>query len=131
MKRCYLLIIAVVLCIGVFSQNNTSNEKRLKILNKTVDFGDVTSDTILTAKFYFVNTGTKEVIISSVNPDCTCTGYSISKDVLSPSDTAYVELRLNTEHKCGHIKLCAAMKTDTHTKMYKFTIIANMVRKEN
>jgi hypothetical protein len=125
--------LTITLCLSVFSQNNKQNEhqneKQLKILNKTVNLGDIQHDTILMAKFFFVNTGTTEVEIYSVNPDCICTGYSFSKKVISPLDTAYVELKFDTKNKNGLNKLYAVMETNTKTRMYKFTMILNIVRK--
>lgn len=129
----YLLALAITLCLGAFSQNNKQNEyqnnRQLKMLNRTVNYGDIQKDTVLTAKFLFVNIGTVEVEICSVNPDCTCTGYSISKKTVSPSDTAYVELKYDTKDKYGLNKLCAVMETNTKTKMYKLTMIVNIIRK--
>jgi hypothetical protein len=134
MKKVYLLIIAITLCVCIFSQNNKQgegqNERRLKILNRVVNLGDIKDDTIITARFYFVNVGTKGVTIYSVNPDCTCTGYFVSKEVVSPSDTVYVELKFDTKDKGGPYKLCAVMETDTYAKMYKFTMIVNIVGKD-
>jgi hypothetical protein len=99
----------------------------LTILNKTVDFGDVKPDTILTAKFFFVNSGKREVEIEYVNPDCSCTSYSLSKKVIYPADTAYVELSLNTANKYGKTKIYSTMKANTFVGMYKLTIIANVL----
>ncbi|MDR0560488.1 MAG: DUF1573 domain-containing protein [Prevotellaceae bacterium] len=46
-------------------------------MNITVNFGNIHSDTVLKAKFLFVNSGVETVEIEYVNPDCTCTGYSL------------------------------------------------------
>jgi hypothetical protein len=122
-----IFIVSILFCLSVFSQT-IPNERQLTILNKTVDFGDVKPDTILTAKFFFVNSGKKEVQIEYVNPDCSCTSYFLSKKVIYPSDTAYVELSLNTENKYGKTKIYSTMKANTFVEMYKFTIIANVLR---
>jgi hypothetical protein len=133
MKKNYLLSLAITLCLSAFAQNNKQNgyqnERQLKILNRTVNLGNIQHDTILTAKFLFVNTGMAVVEIYSIKTDCICTEYSISKKVVSPSDTAYLELKLDTKNRDGLHKLYAVMETNTKTRMYKFTMIANVVKK--
>jgi hypothetical protein len=123
------LLIVTLSNIDVFSQDNKSSEKHLTILNKTVDFGDVSSDTVLTAKFFFVNNGTKEVNIEHVKPDCTCTNYTLSQNVINPSDTAYVELSVNTSGRYNRHKIYSTMKADTYTRMINLLLFS--MSKEN
>lgn len=69
------------------NQSNLSKEIELTDIifkNKIYDFGKVSNDTILSAKYYFKNIGTNNLIIEYVNPDCICTDYFLSKDTIIP-----------------------------------------------
>ena len=119
-------VILLFCFLNLFSQTENTTQKSLMFLNKMVNFGDVTSDTTLLAKFFFVNNGIEPVKIEYVNPDCTCTSYSLSQKTVNVNDTAYVELQINTSHKYGYNKIYSTMKADTHAQMYKLTIIFNI-----
>jgi hypothetical protein len=110
----------------VMAQSGRETEKKLTFLNKTVNLGNVSNNTILNARFYFVNSGQQQVKIEYVNPDCSCTNYLLSQKIILPSDTAYVELQVNTNDKYGLNKIYSTMKADTFVKMYKLTIIFNV-----
>ncbi len=115
-----LFVTLSVLCS--ISQSAHQPVKKLTFLEKTHDFGDITKDTILKARFRFINTGTDTVHIEYVRPDCTCTDYRLSRKNIAPKDTAYVELMYDTHNKHGLQKLYAIIKTDTPEQMYKLTI---------
>lgn len=99
---------------------------KLKFLNKVHDFGIVNKDTILNAKYVFMNTGTKSVYIELVKPDCLCTKYELSKKELMPGDSAYIQLYLNTEGKYGQQVIFSVVKADTYERMYKLTLKVNI-----
>ncbi|MDR0559569.1 MAG: DUF1573 domain-containing protein [Prevotellaceae bacterium] len=127
----YLIILFFILLslisINLFSQKpNKSGEKSLTFLNRTVNFGNVRSDTLLKAKFLFVNSGTDTVEIEYVNPDCTCTDYSLSSSLINPQDTAFVVLSINTANRYGYNAVYSTVKANTAVKMYKLTMIFNI-----
>lgn len=103
---------------------NTLTE--LKFLNRIIDFGDVSNDTLLQAKYTFINTGAKRLIIDFVNPDCTCTDFYLSKDSLKPKDSGYVLLKFSTNGKAGEQKVHATVSANTSIKLYSLEIIANV-----
>lgn len=98
----------------------------LKFLNKRVNFGNVPEDTVLFSKFRFVNSGENKLIINYVNPDCICTGYTLSNDTVMAGDTAYIELEFNTEGKYGDQKVYTIVSANTKNKLYKLTLLANV-----
>ena len=103
---------------------------KCRFLNRRVNFGRVYNDTILYSKYYFVNTGDRKLIIDYVNPDCSCTGYSLSDDTVMVGDTAYIELMFNTEGKYGNQKVYTIVCVNTKHRLYKLTLLANVSRKE-
>jgi len=127
MKSISIILVGLVLYFNVFSQDNQPKKGQLTVINKTVDFGNVKPDTTLTVKFFFVNSGTQNIAIEYVNPDCTCTNYTLSSNIVNPRDTAYVELRVNTTGKYGRNKIYSTMRANTFVKMYKLTVVFTVI----
>lgn len=98
----------------------------LRFFQKVYDFGSVPKDTILMAKYYFMNSGNDTLIIKKISPDCTCTSYHLSKNKILTNDTAFIELEFNTEHKYGAEKVYAIVEANTIAKMYKLTLKVNV-----
>jgi hypothetical protein len=98
-------------------------------VEKIKDFGLIKNDTVLVAKYRFVNTGNSVLIIDYVNPDCTCTSYYLSQKRIMPNDTAYIELKFDTRQKMGSHKLYAVVATNTVAKFYKLTLKVDVVVK--
>jgi len=119
--------ICIIVCLTFpfyfFAQQSQSEKGQLSLLNKTIDFGNIKPDTTLTAKFFFVNSGTQLVEIDYINPDCTCTDYLLSNKTLKPGDTAYVELSVNTAGRYGKHKIHSTMKANTFAQMYLLSIV--------
>lgn len=136
MKSNYILSKCIILfyCLSFFfvidCNGENGKEDELLFFNKHHVFGTVQQDTLLKARFYFVNISKRVVQIEYVNPECSCTGYILSKKKLMPKDTAYVELRFDSKGKYGLQKIYTIMKADTYVKMYKLTIYADVFSDE-
>lgn len=96
--------------------------------SKIVDFSDVPSDTILNAVFVIKNTGDKPLIIYNVNPDCSCTGYSLSKYNIAVADTASLTLMVDTKNKHGQNVLNTTIKANTDKGLYNLRVKANVIK---
>ncbi|MFV0507592.1 MAG: DUF1573 domain-containing protein [Bacteroidales bacterium] len=91
----------------------------MNIPKRVYDFGIInSSDTTLVAKYYFKNIGNENLIIKDVNPDCTCTNHSLSNSIVSPGDSAFIELEFNTKGKFGMQKIFTTIKANTEAKMH-------------
>ncbi|MCX6327671.1 MAG: DUF1573 domain-containing protein [Bacteroidia bacterium] len=129
-------LIILLLCTSIFSCSNKKNIQQssqqreladLAFKIKFYDFGNVSNDTILFAKYFFKNIGKNNLIINYVDPDCTCTGYSLSNDTISPGDSAFIELKFKTENKFGKQKIYTTVCANTETKMYSLILKANVI----
>ena len=98
----------------------------LKFLTKRVAFKDVPEDTLLTAKYTFVNTGPKALFITDVSPDCTCTGYTLSNKMVPPKDSGYILLKYSTKEKFGESKAYVTVTANTPIKLYSLEIVATV-----
>lgn len=109
-------------CILLWSVFNIKNKEELTIRKKTVDFGTVSGDTILQARYFLINNTDSVIVINYVNPECSCTGYKISNYRIKARDSVYVDLELNTKGKYGEQKIYTIIQAETEAKMYKLTL---------
>ena len=119
----HLFVVLCLLFFSSFALHAQSEDRRLTVLNRTMNFGNVMPDSTLVAKFFFVNSGTQKVEIEYVNPDCTCAGYRLSSKTLNPRDTAYVELQVKTSGRFGRHRVHSTMKANTPVGNYLFTVV--------
>jgi hypothetical protein len=124
MKIVLLFLFLSFIALFAASQTNTVKNNEMIIRKKTIDFGVVKQDTLLTAKFYLVNNSDRKIIINYVNPDCSCTKFLVSNYNINPHDSVYVDLSLDTKNRFGEQKLYTIIKAETNTKMYKLTLKA-------
>jgi len=108
---------------------NNNGISKLRFINKRIDFGNVPKDTLLIHRFNFLNTSNNNLIINHVNPDCICTGYTLSNDTILPGDTAYIELKFDTQNKYGKQKIYTIVSANTKPKLNKLTLLANVKNK--
>jgi PBP1b-binding outer membrane lipoprotein LpoB len=92
---------------------------QLYIPVKVKNFGHISKDTTLSYQYQLINTGKKEIHIREITPDCTCTGFNLTKKVLLPGDTSLLSLSLSTKEKYGETKLYATIETDTPVQFYR------------
>ncbi|MCH5305750.1 MAG: DUF1573 domain-containing protein [Rikenella sp.] len=91
-----------------------------------MDFGHVSADTSLVATFVARNTGTEDLVVYYVNPDCSCTEYHLSKPIAHPGDTLTITLRFSTRHKIGEQKLYTIVRTNTEEQMDRLLLKADV-----
>lgn len=114
------------ICILLWSILNFKSEDELVIRKRTIDFGVVSADTLLQARYYLINNTDSIIVINYVNPECSCTGYKISNYHIEPRDSVYVDLELNTKGTYGEQKIYTILRAETETKMYKLILKANV-----
>ena len=86
------------------------SQSRFKDL--TIKKGDT-----LFQKFVFVNKGVEDVEILGYTPSCNCTGLKMSKLIVSPNDSIYAEMIVDTKDKLiGKEKVTATIKTKGERK---------------
>lgn len=107
---------------------NNMTPTNIEISPKTIDFGTVGADSILTAKFFVINTGSEMLIIQSLNADCICTSAVIDKIAATPGDSIVVTLTMNTKGKEGDNNVYASFMANTKEVEHKLRL---RVRVEN
>jgi len=122
-----LLIVSIVgILINVcYAQVISKSRNSLLLLNRVKDVGVIKNDTPIKEKFYFVNVSNSDVEIDYVKPDCTCSGFTLSKNPIHPQDTAYIELVYNPKNDYGVTRVHATIKTKTK-EMHLITLKAKV-----
>lgn len=132
---CYVLLLILFSCnpnpkpITVQKKNTEDNGDVpvLNLLNRRVDVGKAKKDSSVTGKYYFTNTGKKKLVIDYVNPDCSCTGFYLSKKELEPGDSSCLTLKMSTKNKQGEIQINATISANTPTHFYKVILLAEVL----
>jgi hypothetical protein len=131
----YIFLLAIVFCtcntkpddntIQV-NADDTTKLSDLRFLQRIAIFKGVPVDTLLVAKYSFINIGQNDLFINDISPDCTCTGYYLSKKMVSPGDSAYILLKYSTKDKFGESKVYATVSANTLTRLYSLEIAATI-----
>lgn len=101
----------------------------IEFQNKIFDFGTLRDDTIVSARYSFKNTGNNPLIIKRVVPDCHCTGYKLGNDTIFTGQSDTLVLNFSTKDKIGPQKIYTIVTANTKIKMYKLTLLANVVKR--
>lgn len=74
----------------------TNGKSEVHIYNKVITVTEEHSDEdgMINVKFGLVNSTSKTVNIIKVNPHCSCTGFVLEDDLISPNDTTYLSLEV-------------------------------------
>ncbi len=99
----------------------------LTIVQKRFNAGNVKRDRVVEGRYIIRNTGKKNLEIEYINPDCTCTGFSLSKNRISPEDSALLILKMSTKDKEGEVQIHATISANTSTRLYQVSLVANVL----
>jgi hypothetical protein len=134
-----LLVLLGIMILGSCNQNPKPAKKQekkiieskdvpvLTFLNRRVDVGKARKDSSVIGKYYFTNTGNKKLVIDYVNPDCSCTGFYLTKQEIEPGDSSCLVLKMSTKNKQGEIQINATISANTPTHFYKVSLLAEVL----
>ncbi len=98
----------------------------IEILPNMIDFGNVVSDTVLSASFSIRNTGSELLYIQRLKADCICTSVESSKVAASPGDSIVVTMKLNTKGKEGKNVVYTTFMANTQEVEHKLRLVAKV-----
>ena len=90
----------------------------LTIEKPIINLGDVPKDTVIHADFVIRNIGTNNLYITGIDPDCICTDYKISKEIVTPGEQTVIELLVDTRNKFGNNTINVVFKANTERDLY-------------
>lgn len=114
--------IIFTICLFISSTFSPNENVDITIRNKFRNLGTVTAGTIIVEKYYLVNNTTKNIQILKINPECSCTNFSVSSYEIMPHDSVYIELTLDTTQKQGSQTIYTIVKTNSKVSMYKLAL---------
>lgn len=96
-----------------------NNNDEIFIFNETIIVNPEQADKEdnISVNFGIVNTTSEKITIIEVNPHCSCTGYNLEEDYISPFDTTFLNLKVSLEQLKMLKKTYATIKID-HKKKY-------------
>ena len=135
MKR-YISLVAIISLVLIFqgtllAQNTTEKTNAsMDFEEDFYDFGEVSSDTVLTHVFKFENSGTDTLFIGSVRGSWGCTASLLSSEVIPPGDTGQLEVSFSTKNRFGkNRKTVYIYSNDKNSQVKKIYVKAKIVRK--
>ena len=66
-----------------------------------LDFGNIKGNTATDKEILFTNTGKKELLLKSIQPNCTCISASASKTSLKPGESSILKISFNPMERSG------------------------------
>lgn len=117
--------------ISIESEDNSQlvhkqNNAFIRFVQNTIDLGYVPSDTTLTATFQFQNIGTDTLFIEFINPDCSCTDYTLSDSIVAPNGNGSIQLTISTKNKCGEQAIFTTISSSTKDRFNLLKIFFNV-----
>ena len=102
----------VILLLASASLVNSEAIKPIPVQPTSWDFGSVGIDFTIYHRFPLTNTTGKTVRILGIVNDCDCTALRTRDTILSPGDTAWIELEFLTRDFFGAVSKSFFVKTD-------------------
>lgn len=95
---------------------------------KAKNIGKIKSDTIVSFRYVFKNTGTDSLRVLFVKPDCNCTGYKLSSNKVATNDSIVlsIDIDMHNKHK-GKFMLNTVVKLNTEQKLYGIRVIGDVI----
>ncbi len=90
------------------------------------DFGKLTEGEVVSHTFHFTNTGTADLLITSVSASCGCTVPKYSKKPVKPGESGDIEVEFNTLGKSGHQQKSIAVRGNTSPPVTMLVITADV-----
>ena len=90
-----------VLTVSPERNEDLANQPNIWADQLVYDFGVVDSDQVVEKGFTIENTGSADLIIRDLIPDCSCAKFEISKKIIPPGEQAQLIMVFNIEGRWG------------------------------
>ncbi|MEX1240036.1 MAG: DUF1573 domain-containing protein [Cyclobacteriaceae bacterium] len=69
--------------------------------SSSLDFGNIPGNTATEKEILFTNTGKKELVLKSIQPNCSCVTATASKMILKPGEGSTLRITFNPQERSG------------------------------
>ena len=94
------------------------------------DFGEIIAGESVSCIFYFTNSGTGNLLLSSVSTSCGCTVSKYDKKPVPPGESGRVEVVFDSSGRLGKQRKTIAVRANTDPPVTLLTIYATVTEKE-
>ena len=135
-----LIWLAVLVYINSISHKTSepmpieSSEYPLTIIDIPDDLqglGKIVQGEQVIAAYTINNTGKEVLHIENVNPDCTCTDYKLSSDLVPVGGSSILTLYVDTKYKIGPNQIYATLTCNTDEKFHFVKLYFDVVSDVN
>tara|TARA_B100001175_G_C19228302_1_gene504036 strand:- start:251 stop:679 length:429 start_codon:yes stop_codon:yes gene_type:complete len=102
---------------------------KIQFDNLKHDFGLIEQGELLTHKFFFINTGEKDLIISNAKASCGCTVPNWPKEPIAPNEKKEIVVTFNSTGRSGKQSKTVTLVSNTIPNTTVLTITANILTK--
>jgi hypothetical protein len=107
------------------SANELARAPQLTLATYSVDLGKIKANTEAKKEITFTNTGKKELLLKSIQPNCTCITAHASKNSLRPGDSSTITISFNPQARSGtQQKAVTVYSNDPKNPVQRFTFTA-------
>ncbi|MCS6929939.1 MAG: DUF1573 domain-containing protein [Saprospiraceae bacterium] len=124
MKKLFL-VIAFALLGGMWAAAQVQNGPVMTFETTTIDYGTIPKGADGLRKFKFTNTGNEPLIIKSAKGSCGCTVPTYPKEPIMPGESAYIEVRYDT-NRVGEFTKTVTITTNEAVETRMLTIKGNV-----
>ena len=102
----------------------------VEVVNDRLDLGPVPSDTVVFHEVLLVNSGTDSLRVEFVDPDCNCTGYTLTPcSVAATGDSLRLTLEVDMHKKqIGKFMLNTVVGMNTEKHLHRIVILGDVIK---
>jgi hypothetical protein len=101
--------IGLALALSVSGAPAALAQSRIAFPGSPWDFGQVLQDQSVSHQFEIKNTGKDTLFISRVKPACGCTSAPLTRDVVAPNESIWLDVTFNTKKFSGEVTKSVAV----------------------
>ena len=121
-----ILIILLLFSVTLYAKSG------IKFNTLEHDFGSISQDSIVTARFTFRNTGNSVLVIERVRTSCGCTSVFLSSQKLNPGEQGTLEIAFDSMGYSGSVTRSITVYTnDPSNKEVRLKIRANVLEADD
>lgn len=128
------LFIAFALLPCIFGGNSVAQDSptgpRIKTDPEIFDFGLVQPDVVVSHTFWLRNSGTEEVRITRLQPNCGCTQAPLTDSTIAVGDSVPVEILFGSRNMTGKVEKFTRIFSNASGRVPALTIRTRVVKVE-
>jgi len=118
----------IILALGFVAWSATAwAQPKVSFPDSPWDFGEVLQQEKVSHQFEVMNDGRDTLFISRVKPSCGCTTAPLTRDVVAPGESVWIDVTFNSKKFSGAVnKTITVFSNDPSSPQAKITFLANV-----